>query len=318
MGRLPLTALQGFVLAARTGNLSLAAKQLNLTNSALSHQIRNIEERLGRQLFVRKPRGVELTPEGARLLESVGPQFESIERALRQFNVPKADVLTLSVMPSVASSWLLPRLPSFVARHPQLQLNLQSSAELVDFDREPVDAAMRFGPGQWAGLHADHLFDDWLTPIASPALIERLGRPPLDRLSEWPLLRDPENIWEKWFKTFGGEPPARYVAHFDDTEALHRATIAGMGIALGRLSMACPLVATGQIVLLSDLRLRADFAHYLVYPPRTEHHPALQVFREWVLDQASEYSAEPEPAALQTPKGRRGMASKSPKAPKQR
>lgn len=294
MGRLPLTALQGFVLAARTGNLSVAATQLHLTVSALSHQIRGLEERLGRRLFVRGPRGVDLTPEGARLLESVGPQFQSIERALRQFNTPQADVLTLSVMPSVASSWLLPRLPQFVAQHPQLQLNLQSSVQLVDFEREAVDAAMRFGRGAWPGVHAEHLFDDWLAPIASPGLIARLGRPKMARLSEWPLLRDPENVWAKWFRTFGGTPPTRYIAHFDDSETLHRAVIEGIGVGLGRLTMARPLVDAGQLVLLGKRRLPAEFAHYLVYPTRTEEHPALLAFRAWLHEEARRYAHETE------------------------
>jgi LysR family glycine cleavage system transcriptional activator len=308
MGRLPLTALQGFVLAARTGNLSSAARRLNLTVSALSHQIRSLEERLGRRVFMRGPRGVELTPHGAHLLELVGPQFEAIERALQQFCAPHADVLTLSVMASVASSWLLPRLPQFVARYPQLQINLQSSVQLVDFDREPVDAAMRFGRGDWKGVHAEHLFDDWLTPIASPGLIGRLGRPTLAKLSDWPLLRDPENVWAKWFHTFGGTPPSRYVAHFDDTETLHRAAIEGMGVALGRLTMARPLVDAGQLVLLSTHRLRAEYAHYLVYPPRSAEHPALLAFRTWLLDEARHYALAPEhaPAA----EGRRRKTSK--------
>ncbi len=306
MGRPPLIALQGFVIAARTGNLSLAARQLHLTASALSHQIRGLEERLGICVFIRGPRGVELTPEGVRLLESVGPQFESIDRAMQQFSAPHADVLTLSLMPSVASSWLLPRLPKFVAQHPQLQLNLQSCVELVNFDREHVDAAIRFGPGEWPGVHAEHLFDDWLTPIASPELIARLGRPTLDTLSDWPLLRDPENVWTKWFHTFGGKPPARYVAHFDDTETLHRAAIEGMGIALGRLTMARPLVDAGQLVLLSTHRLRAEFAHYLVYPPRSEKHPALLAFRAWLLDEAHRYTLAPAQASWRGSKRRSG------------
>jgi LysR family glycine cleavage system transcriptional activator len=306
MGRPPLIALQGFVIAARTGNLSLAAQQMHLTASALSHQIRSLEERLGRRVFIRGPRGVELTPEGARLLESVGPQFESIDRAMRQFSAPHADVLTLSLMPAVASSWLLPRLPGFVAQHPQLQLNLQSSAELVDFEREPVDAALRFGPGEWPCVHAEHLFDDWLTPIASPDLLARLGRPTLETLSDWPLLRDPENVWTKWFRTFGGKPPARYVAHFDNTETLHRAAVEGMGIALGRLTMARPLVDTGQLILLSTHRLRAEFAHYLVYPPRSEKHPALLAFRTWLLDEAHRYTLAPEPTGMRGNKRRSG------------
>jgi LysR family glycine cleavage system transcriptional activator len=293
MGRPPLTALQGFVFAARTGNLSLAARYMHLTTSALSHQIRGLEDRLGQRVFVRGPRGVDLTPEGARLLELVGPQFESIERALQEFSSPPADKLTISVMPSVASSWLVPRLARFVAAHPHLQLNVQSCVDLVNFEREPVDAALRFGPGEWPGVRAEHLFDDWLTPIASPDLIKRLGRPTQKQLAEWPLLRDPENVWAKWFGTFGGTPPERYLAHFDDTETLHHAAVEGMGIALGRLTMAQPLVKSGQLVLLSRRRLRSDYAHYLVYPPRSAQHPALLAFRAWLLDEAKHYAQEP-------------------------
>jgi LysR family glycine cleavage system transcriptional activator len=293
MGRPPLTALQGFVLAARMGNLSLAARSMHLTTSALSHQIRGLEDRLGQRVFVRGPRGVDLTPEGARLLELVGPQFESIERALQEFSAPPADQLTISVMPSVASSWLVPRLPRFVAAHQHLQLNVQSCVDLVNFERESVDAALRFGPGEWPGVRAEHLFDDWLTPIASPELIKRLGRPTLKQLADWPLLRDPENVWAKWFDAFGGTLPKRYIAHFDNTETLHSAAVEGMGIALGRLTMAQPLVKSGQLVLLSRRRLRSDYAHYLVYPPRSAQHPALLAFRAWLLDEAQHYAQEP-------------------------
>lgn len=309
MGRLPFSALQGFVLAARAGNLTLAATQLNLSVSALSHQIRGLEERLDRRLFARGPRGVDLTPDGARLLQLVGPQFDAIEHAVRQYRVPQADVLTLSVMPSVASSWLLPRLPSFVARHPQLQLNLQSSTQLVDFEREPVDAALRFGLGKWPGVRAEHLFDDWLTPIASPGLIARLGRPTMAKLADWPLLRDPENVWPKWFRTFGGSAPPRYIAHFDDSETLQRAAIEGMGVALGRLTMARPLVDAGQLVLLSRRQLRAEYAHYLVYPPRTEEHPALLAFRTWLLQEAHIYAKAQEQAS-KSGRNRRGGGSR--------
>src|SRR4249919_4081365 len=119
MGRLPLTALEGFLLAARLGNLSRAATQLNLTVSALSHQMRGLEERLGQRLLVRGSRGVGLTAEGERLLEGIALPFAAIERALRQCQVPSDDILTLSLMPSMASSWLLPRLPDFLAAHPE-------------------------------------------------------------------------------------------------------------------------------------------------------------------------------------------------------
>ena len=176
MSRPPLHALQGFVAAARSGNLSRAADTLHLTVSALSHQIRGLEERVGQQLFVRNARGVALTADGRQLYERVAVHFDALEQALRPFRVRRDDVLTISLMPSFASSWLVPRLPRFLAAHPQLEINLQSSSALVDFERvTSVDAGIRFGRGQWPGLRAVHLMDDWVTPAASPAWLSERG-----------------------------------------------------------------------------------------------------------------------------------------------
>ena len=294
MGRLPLHPLQGFVLAARFGNLSRAAEALNLTVSALSHQIRALEERLGRRLFVRGPRGIALTAEGQRLHDAVAEPFAALERALRAHGPRRDDVLTLSLLSSFATSWLVPRLPAFLARHPQLELNLQTGADLVDFARDPdMDAALRYGPGAWLGLRAEHLFDDWITPLASPDLLARHGGIPApDAFARLPLLDDRNNRWQDWFARFGGTPPKKFVAAFDDAEALHRAAASGLGLAMGRLSLARPLIDAGLLVELSPQRLKSEYAHYLVYPPRSESHEGLQAFRAWILATAWEYVAD--------------------------
>lgn len=291
MARLPLAALEGFVLAARLGNLSRAADRLHLTVSALSHQMRGLEERLGQRLFVRGSRGVTLTDDGERLLAGIEAPLQAIERSLRRCETPADDVLSVSLMPSMASSWLMPRLPDFVARHPEIQISLQSSAELVNFDRDPIDVALRFGAGVWAGLNAEHLFDEWITPVASPALIRNLGRDRLRDLARCPLLGDPGDRWTDWFARFGGEAPARYVANFSDSETLHRAAVEGLGIALGRMTMARPLIEAGRLKSLSKQRLRAESSHYLVYPLRSERRQSVQLFRAWLHAQARNYKA---------------------------
>lgn len=291
MSRAPLLALQGFVLAARTGNLSRAAAQMNLTVSALSHQIRGLEERLGRRLFERGPRGVTLTPDGARLLDVVGVPLESIEHALQRYHAPRDNALTVSLMPSMASAWLVPRLPRFVARHPQIELNLQSNGVLVDFDRDPVDVALRYGPGRWPGVEAEHLFDEWMTPVASPALIERHGRPRLHELGSWPLLGDPSGSWKDWFESYGGQPPRRFVTHFSDREILQRAATEGMGVAMIRLTMARPLLDNGMLVALFRERMRSEYSHFLAYPVRMRGVPAFEAFRAWVLEESQAYAA---------------------------
>lgn len=291
MNRPPLHALQGFIAAARSGNLSRAAESLHLTVSALSHQIRGLEERLGQRLFVRGARGVQLTDEGRELFERIAPHLDAIEQAVGPGRTRREDALTLTLLPSFAASWLLPRLPRFLATHPHLRISLQSQAGLVDFQRDTlVDAGLRFGRGQWPGVQAVHLFDDWVTPTASPALIERLGRPTLDTLGQFPLLGDTGSRWSEWFERFGGSMPTRFVASFDDSETLHRAAAEGLGIALGRLTLMQPLVDAGLLVPLFEQRLKAEYAHYLVYPPRSQDHAGLAAFREWLLEEAEAYA----------------------------
>ncbi|MCQ4165603.1 LysR substrate-binding domain-containing protein [Tahibacter harae] len=292
MSKPPLGALQAFVLAAQQRNLSHAAQRLNLTVSALSHQIRALEQRLQRTLFVRGPRGVSLTEDGERLLDAVAGPLQAIERALQPPRQCREGVLALSTLPTIATGWLVPRLPRFVARHPELELHLHSGSGLVDFSKEPVDAALRFGPGAWPGLEAIHLFDEWVTPVASPAFLKRRPRRPGPaELARWPLLGDPGGRWRDWFAQFGGAEPRRYVANFDDSESLHRAALEGLGVALGRLTLVKPLLDAGRLVALMPQRLRAEWSHYLVYPPRSAQHAGVAAFRAWVLEEAAQHSA---------------------------
>lgn len=291
MGRLPLGLLQQFVLVARLGNLSRAAAQANLTVSALSHQMRQLEERLERRLFERGPRGVKLTAEGCVLLEAVGTHFDGIERALAGYRTRHHDALTLSASPGIMSSWLVPRLPRLVAAHPELELSLQSGSTLVDFEREPVDVALRYGRGEWAGLHSEWLFGEWIAPVAAPALIARMGGADPRELSRWPLLGEPNpsRRWSDWFGRTGGMPPARYVAQFDSLDALRHAALEGLGVALGRMVTSKSLIDAGRLEVLGDNYLAVEEAYWLVYPPRSLEHRGLQLFREWLLAEAEDY-----------------------------
>ena len=173
MSKVPLHVLPGFVAAARLLNLSRAAASLHVTVSALSHQMRGLEELLGQRLFDRGPRGLRLTPPGSGSSGRWRRTSTPSPRRSRPSRRGARDALTVSVMPSVASSWLIPRLPAFTARHPEVELSLQSTIDLVDFDREEVDAAIRFGPGGWPGLRAHLLFEEWVVPVCSPELLRR-------------------------------------------------------------------------------------------------------------------------------------------------
>jgi len=286
MSRPPLDQIDAFVIAARLGNLTRAAEAMHLTVSALSHRMRLLEERVGQQLLARGPRGVVLTPQGQRLYDAVAGPIEAIEHALRRLGARTGNALTLSLIPSMGTAWLVPRLPGFLSQHPELGLSLQSSTHVVDFEREPVDAALRLGGGQWPGVQAELLFQEWLVPVASPDFIARHGKPSLAAIPSLPLLGDPAERWRDWFAAYGGEPPARYVAAFDDTETLHQAAAQGLGIALARQILAQPLIDSGRLVALTRKRLQAGFAHYLVYPERSLQHPGFQTLRGWLLQQA--------------------------------
>lgn len=297
MERAPLNALQVFVTAARAQNMTRAAERLHLTVSALSHQVRLLEQRLGCTLFVRGPRGLKPTAEGALLLQRVGPHLDAIELALRPLCARHDRALSLSALPSMASSWLVPRLPRFFSRHPEFEFNLDSSIELIDFADGRFDGALRYGPGRWGDLETELLFEEWLTPVVSPQLLKRRRRPRLDQLGDWPLLC-PDDPWPRWFETFGGKEPARYVATFSDSETLQRAAVEGMGVALGRLTMARPLFETGRLVALFPERMQARYAHYLVYPKRSLEHAGFKAFRTWLLAEAAAFhtEADAEPA----------------------
>ena len=303
MSKVPLHVLPGFVAAARLLNLSRAAASLHVTVSALSHQMRGLEDRLGQRLFDRGPRGLRLTAAGERLFAQVAPHLDAISAALAPEPPRSPHALVLSVLPSVASGWLIPRLPAFTALHPEVELSLQSTTDVVDFDREDIDAAVRFGTGSWPGLRVHLLWEEWVVPVASPELLKRFPQAERGDFSGVPLLRDFGERWHAWFTRFGGSPPARYVAAFDDTEALARAAVEGMGVALGRLTMARQLIESGRLVTLTAHRLPDERAHYFVYPPRSETHPALVAFRTWILGVAA---AESRPPSSTPAPGRRG------------
>lgn len=292
MSRSPLNPLQTFVAAARAQNLTRAAEGLHLTVSALSHQIRLLEERVGCALFVRGPRGLKLTPVGERLFGNVAPHLDAIEDALKPLCARNQNTLSLSAMPSMTSSWLLPRLPRFVTQHPEVELNLDSSIELVDFAGGRFDAALRYGPGLWPGLVVEPLLEEWLTPVASPALLAGHKRPRLENLGDLPLLC-PEDPWPRWFATYGGKAPRRYAASFSDSESRQRAAMEGIGVALGRTTMVRPLIEAGVLVALFPELLESNAAHYLVYPERSRKHAGFMLFREWLLDEAASFRAAP-------------------------
>ncbi|MCA1361321.1 transcriptional regulator GcvA [Bradyrhizobium sp. IC3069] len=289
--RLPsLNGLRAFEAAARHLSFTLAASELNVTQTAISHQIRRLEEELGIRLFIRQNRALALTPEARDYLPGVRAAFNDLRLATdRLLRKDDDKVLTVSTLASLAAKWLLPRLTDFQEQHPGIDVRITTSTSLVDFQRDNVDAAIRYGRGQWPGLRADWLMADELFPVCSPSLLR--GDKPLRRpedLRNHPLLHTSStnsDDWRLWLTAAG--LPADIARHpgitFDMIFMTIQAAIDGIGVAMGRTSYVQDDIAKGRLVVPFKIALPADAGFYLVAPEGRREAPKLAAFRQWVL-----------------------------------
>lgn len=291
----PLNTLRVFETAARHLSYSRAAEELFLTQSAVSHQIKVLERELGTALFRRAGRSMLLTDEGQRLYAHVREGLARLQKGMAELRADtRPQTLNISVTPSFAVGWLVPRLPDFYRRHPQIEVNLRATTALADFSRENVDLALRYGPGSWPGLHAEKLLQGDFVPVCSPRY--RDGRLPqaAHALLDCALLHHPSLSWEEWFKSVGVtvDAPLRGSRFSDYTLAI-RAAEAGQGVALAHNSLIKDELAVNRLVQVVADRpaLRTPFAYYLVYPEATEPPLKVALFRDWLLEQVRETRA---------------------------
>ena len=291
MTRLPsLNGLRAFEAAARHLSFTNAASELNVTQTAISHQIRRLEEELGVRLFIRQNRALALTPQATEYLPGVRAAFNDLrfatDRLLRKDN---ENVLTVSTLASLAAKWLLPRLPAFQEAHPGIDVRITTSTALVDFKTGDVDAAIRYGRGHWPGLRADWLMADELFPVCSPALIT--GSKPLrcpEDLAEQTLLHTSAGYnddWRLWL-TAAGLPASiskRPGLTFDLILVTVQAAIDGLGVAMGRTSYVEADIAKGRLVVPFKIALPADAGFYLVSPEARADSPKLSAYRKWLV-----------------------------------
>ncbi|MCP3396438.1 transcriptional regulator GcvA [Bradyrhizobium sp. CCGB20] len=289
--RLPsLNGLRAFEAAARHLSFTLAASELNVTQTAISHQIRRLEEELGIRLFVRQNRALALTPEARDYLPGVRAAFNDLRLATdRLLRKDDDKVLTVSTLASLAAKWLLPRLTDFQEQHPGIDVRITTSTSLVDFQRDNVDAAIRYGRGQWPGLRADWLMADELFPVCSPSLLR--GDKPLrqpEDLKGYPLLHTSNansDDWRLWLTAAG--LPADIARQpgitFDMIFMTIQAAIDGIGVAMGRTSYVQDDIAKGRLVVPFKIALPADAGFYLVAPEGRREAPKLAAFREWMI-----------------------------------
>src|SRR3989454_966796 len=229
-----------------------------------------------------------LTDEGRRLMERVRAALSEITEGVEAIRSSDRDrILTVSMLPGFATYWLMPRLAQFIERHPDIEVNIRPTTTLTDFTRDEVDMAVRFGPGTWPGLISIKLRDEELVPVCSPALRGgRLPRVPRDLLT-MPLLHDERQPWSIWFEAVGldyrdtGQGP-----RYSDANLLLPAAIGGLGVALVRASLVEAELASGRLVRLFSRSVRTRYSSFIVYPPRSKSFGKVQVFQQWLLEQA--------------------------------
>ncbi|WP_313399541.1 LysR family transcriptional regulator [Stenotrophomonas sp.] len=282
--QLPLNALRAFEAAARHLNFTRAALELCVSQAALSHQIRGLEDRLQVSLFHRLPRGVALTDEGAALYPVLTESFDHMAIALDRFTGGRfREVLTVGVVGTFATGWLLPRLPGFEAAHPDIELRVQTHNNRIDLAGEGLDLAIRFGDGDWQGQHCTAIVDTLFAPLCAPAVARKL-RQPRD-LGNVPLLRSYRNDeWPRWLQLAGVNGVEARGAVFDSSLTLASAAATGAGVALLPLRMFEQDLAEGR--LLQPFAPTLSLGRYWLtrLRSRQEREP-LRRFRLWLLAQ---------------------------------
>lgn len=280
---LPLNALRAFEVSARHLNLTRAAEELNVTQTAVSQHIRNLEDRLGRPLFRRLPRGLALTDEGLALLPVLADAFGRIAQALEQFDDRRPrEVLTVGTVGTFAVGWLLPRLRDFQQACPFVDLRLFTHNNRVDLAAEGLDYAIRFGDGAWHGTAADRLLEAPLSPLCAPAVAARLRAP--GDLAREPLLRSYRtDEWPAWFAAAGLACPLLRGMVFDTSLALAEAAVQGAGVALLPVRLFARELQQGRLVQPFAQTEIAVGAYWLTRLHSRTPGPAMQAFRDWLL-----------------------------------
>lgn len=289
MARMPLHTLPAFRSVALLQNLRAAADALHLTHSAVSQQIRVLEEQLGFQVFDRRGRRVVLNAAGQALLRSVEPALAQIDDGVQAAAAAAAGTeqrMRVTVLPSFAQRWLLPRIGSWRERHPDIAIEIHASQQVMDLQREGFHAALRQGRGDWPGLVAERLIDSPLIPVGSPAAARRLLGRAADALAHEPLLGSPA-LWERWFAAAGVRARINPVAAFNDAGLLLQATEQNLGIALVRELLAADALREGRLMRLSESTLPDDGCdiYFLVYAKSLQDWPPLLALREWLFDE---------------------------------
>lgn len=288
----PTATLRAFEAATRHTTFTATAQELHVTQSAVSHQLKHLEDLWGLQLFERG-KSLRLTAAGATLAPIVREFFMSLEATLGDLREQKGRVrLEVSTTYSFALKWLLPRFPSLSRQHPELLVSLDTTDNIIHFSSSQADVAIRLGKGNYPGLYSEFLFGEQVFPVASPELLQRFGMPSDPaQLLHYPLLtRDGSDIvpkWEVWFQRADLEfLPLKETVRFVDSNMTVEAALLGQGVALVRSGHVETEISDGRLVRLFNVPFPSPLAYYFVCPKGVESQPHVARFREWLMGEA--------------------------------
>ncbi len=286
----PLNALKAFEAAARHLSFTKAAEELYVTQAAISHQVKSLEDSLGLKLFRRMNRALLLTDEGQILAPGVGEAFDMIaQTADRLHRYDHSGLLTVGTLDTLAATWLVPKLGRFRKLHPDIDVRISTADHIVDYLRDGIDMGVRYGGGSWAGMEVDYLMAEEVFPVCSPSMLE--GGPPLetpDDLRHYTLLHDDMQIdWRMWLLAAGATQvdPERGPG-FQHSYLVYQTAVAGGGVALARSALVRDELDNGRLIKPFDIALSAKYAYYVAIPKPNINKSKVKAFRDWIIDEA--------------------------------
>lgn len=294
---LPSTsALAAFESVARLGSFSSAADELSLTQGAISRQIAGLEDQLGILLFERSSRGVALTEAGRAYAKAIGAALSQIRTAsLQAMTKRHGDTLNLAMLPTFGTRWLLPRIPRFVAAHPEITLNFATRIGIFDFEQDGLDVAIHIGQPNWPGAECTFLMDEMVAPVCSPGFLAQNPISTPADLAQQPLLHmaSRPGAWTHLFETLGIEATPSPGMRFEQFASVAQACSAGLGLALMPLFLIEAELASGTLVQAYPQQVRSLSSYYLVAPITKMDFRPIALFRSWLMEEVDRWRNEP-------------------------
>ncbi|QZA81602.1 LysR substrate-binding domain-containing protein [Deefgea piscis] len=285
----PLAALRAFEAVARLGSVVKAAESLNVTHSAISHQLRTIEDFLGVSLFLREGKRLQLTEEGRiyalRIRGAMADLQDATQRVLTR---PKPNDISIGIVPSFALNWLVPRLPDFKAQYPQYTVWLRAGLGFEEMNNGLLDMAIRMGAGGWDGMKQIHLMDEQLLVVAAPSYQPRPTS--ANALKTATIIQNPAIPWATWCQAAGladWRPTPTY--SYNDSNLELEAARLGHGVMLARSSLVEAHFANGTLIPITDIRVPYQYPYWLVWPDRSSTSQKIADFTRWIINQANDY-----------------------------